>query len=138
MSSGSIEDRLAIRELVEAFANEAMRINPETWGATWADRDDASWKLVSFPEAVTGKNNIVEKFTTVMAYVGFLSMTSVPADLDFNGDTASGKAYCREWVYAKTGAQKQIVGCYHDEYVKQNGNWLFKSRDYEILGQTDG
>ncbi|BFM05819.1 nuclear transport factor 2 family protein [Halioxenophilus aromaticivorans] len=136
MNLGSIEDRLAIRELVESFAHEAMRTNPDTWGATWADSEQCSWKLVSFPEPVIGKTAIVEKFAQVMAYVDFLSMISVPADMVIDGDHATGKAYCREWVAARNGAHKHLVGCYHDQYIKQNNVWRFLTRRYEILGQS--
>ncbi len=136
MNPGTIEDRLAIRELIETFANQAMRTDPDTWGATWADSDDCSWKLVSFPKPVVGKKAIVDKFAQVLDYVDFLSMISVPADIQIDGDRATGKAYCREWVVANNGAHKHLVGCYHDEYIKHSGRWLFLTRRYEILGQS--
>lgn len=132
MNSGPIEDRLAIRELVESFAAGAMRIDAEKWGKNWAE--NASWKLVSMPEPVVGKANIIEYFVKVMAYVDYMSMISFPDELTINGDTAEGKCYCRELIFTKSGDEKIVVGCYHDHYVKQQGRWLFQSRRYEILG----
>lgn len=131
MNRGPIEDRLAIRELIEAFAAGAMRFDPDYWGQTWAD--DGVWKLVSMPEPVHGKENIVAAFVRVMSYAEALSMISFPADLVVEGDRAQGKAYCRELIFPKAGGRIAVVGCYHDQYVRRDGRWLFQSRFYEIL-----
>ena len=133
MNSGSIEDRLELRELIENFTASAMRIDPAAWGENWAE--DATWKLPSMPEAAEGKQNILVAFEKAMAYVDFFSMISFPADLEIAGDSATGKAYCREQIYPKAGGQVHVVGCYHDEYVKRDGRWLFLKRVYEVIGK---
>lgn len=133
MNSGPFEDRLELRELIENFANSAMRIDPDAWGANWAE--EGYWKLPSMPEAAEGKANIVAAFEKAMAYVNFFSMICTPSDLNIEGDTATGKAYCREQIYTKTGGQVYVVGCYHDEFVKRDGRWLFLKRVYEVIGK---
>lgn len=133
MNTGPVEDRLELRELIETFAVAAMRVDVARWGATWAD--DGVWKLVSMPEPVSGRQNIVEAFTKVMGYVDFMSMICFPDNLVIEGDRASGKAYCRELIFTKTGEQRIIVGCYDDRYVKRDGRWQFLSRYYEIIGK---
>ena len=35
--SGPLEDRIAIRELLETYANAACRVDAEAWGSTWAE-----------------------------------------------------------------------------------------------------
>ena len=132
MNAGPIEDRLAIRELIETFAAGAMRIDAEIWGDTWAE--EGSWKLPSMAEPATGKSNVIATFMQKMAYVNYMSMISFPADLVIEGDRAHGKAYCRELIYPKSGGQKLVVGCFHDQYVKRDGRWLFLARDYEVMG----
>ena len=54
ISSGPIEDRLAIRELVDSYNDAVMRTDGEAWAENW--RDDATWEL---PGAgpITGKAN---------------------------------------------------------------------------------
>ena len=56
ISSGPLEDRLAIRELVDSYNDAVMRFDGEAWAANW--RDDATWclggndvtgKTISFP-----------------------------------------------------------------------------------------
>ena len=131
MNKGPVEDRLAIRELIETFSAGVMRIDAEYWGETWAP--DGAWKLPSLPEPCVGKENIKEMFRQKLAYAKSISMIAFPADMVVEGDTAHGKAYCRELIFTKEGAQKILFGCFHDRYVKLDGQWLFQSREYEIL-----
>ena len=134
MSKGSVEDRLEIRELMEAFAAGAMRMDADKWGEVWAE--EGSWKLPSMEQAVSGKANVIEAFREKMTYVDFMSMISFPADLVIEGDKAHGKSYCRELIYPKAGGQIVVVGCFDDEYVKRDGRWLFTSRVYEVMGKA--
>ena len=133
MQQGSIEDRLAIRELVETFAIATTRIDPELWGSTWAE--DGAWKLPSLEAPVRGRDTIVETFREKMAYLRMISMTSTSTALviEADGGRASGQAQCQELIYPKTGGQTVVVGCFEDEYVKRDGRWLFSSRTYTVL-----
>lgn len=134
MSKGSVEDRLAIRELIETFAVGVTTIDPELWGSTWAD--EGCWKTPSMPEIVQGKTAVVAKFNEMMAYLQFMSMSAIPSptDLEFDGDTATGKAYCRELIFPKAGGQRIVIGYFDDKYVKRDGRWLFASRIYTVIG----
>jgi hypothetical protein len=132
MSRGPIEDRLAIRELIETFAEGAMRMDPVIMGSTWAE--DGVWKLPSMSEPARGKAEILKVFPEKMAYVKFMSMIAFPVDMVVEGDTARCRTYCREFIFPKTGGQKFVLGCFEDQMVKRNGEWLFASRIYEIVG----
>lgn len=135
MSQGPIEDRLAIRELIETFAIGAIRKDTSIWGGTWAE--DATWKIDSLDEAAVGKNNVVAVFERIIPNIEFVSMTSFPSELVLEGDRAHGKAYSQELIFPKAGGQKILVGCFHDEYVKRDGRWYFLSRNYETLRRSD-
>jgi ketosteroid isomerase-like protein len=132
MNSGPIEDRLAIRELIESFAEGTMRMDPKLWGATWAE--DGVWKLPSMEEPARGKAEILEVFPQKMAYVKFMSMIAFPVDIVVEGDTARCRTYCREFIFPKAGGQKFVLGCFEDRLVRRDGQWLFASRIYEIVG----
>ena len=136
MNTGPIEDRLAIRELIETFAVGAMRIDLDIWGSTWAE--EGSWKLPSMNEPAVGKANVLATFKEKMAYVDYMSMISFPYDLKIDGDRATGKAYCRELIYPKNGGKLIVIGYFHDEYVKRNGHWYFLTRTYEVMGKDLG
>jgi hypothetical protein len=132
MNTGPVEDRLAIRELIETFSVGAMHIDADIWGSTWAE--NGSWKLPSMSEPAVGKTKLLATFKEKLAYVDYMSMISFPADLVIEGDKAQGKAYCRELIYTKSGEQKVVIGYFNDEYVKQDGRWYFLSREYQVMG----
>jgi len=132
MSKGSIEERLAIRELIERFCAAVIRIDAERFAATFAR--DGVWILPSVPDGTHGRDNIRRVFAEKLAYVEHIHMLGTPDELVFDGDRASGKTYCRELMFTKSGDQKILIGCFHDEYVKEDGEWLFQSRNYEVIG----
>ena len=135
MNSGPIEDRLAIRELIETFAVGTTRIDPEIWGSTWAE--EGSWMLPSLDEPVVGRKNIVAAFAEKLSYVDVISMIAYPSELVIEGDRARGCANCQETIYPKGGGRRIVVGRFTDEYVKRDGRWYFLSRVYEVLGDGE-
>ena len=50
--TGPLEDRLAIRELMNTHAHGVMLKDAEIWGSVWAD--DAYWELGSSIRSSTG------------------------------------------------------------------------------------
>lgn len=133
MNKGPIEDRLEIRELIEAFANAAMVIDVKKWGDTWAE--EGTWNLPSFEAPVSGKQNVISAFAQKMEYVDYMSMISVPDEMQVDGDSASCKTYCRELIYPKAGGKVIVVGYFDDEMVKRDGRWQFVSRFYNVMGK---
>jgi uncharacterized protein (TIGR02246 family) len=127
---GPIEDRLAIRELLDSYADAVCRVDAEDWGATWAE--DAVWALPDYPELgeVRGKAAIVEMWKGAMAqYPGVVFVATV-GSIEVKGDTATVRSYTSE-VYDQAGVTKRDRGRYEDVCVKQDGKWLFKSRTFK-------
>jgi hypothetical protein len=133
MQTGPVEDRLEIRELIEAFAVAAMRVDGDQFAVTWAV--DGTWKLPSMAEPTRGRADIKAAFVKAMGYLEFMSLLCVPTELVVEGDRARGKAHCQELIVTKTGEQKLVLGCYDDQYVKRDGRWWFLSRVYAVLGK---
>ena len=57
--TGPLEDRIAIRELLETYADAVCHVDAEGWGATWAE--DGTWEMPDYPQfgRVSGRQNIV-------------------------------------------------------------------------------
>ena len=91
--SGPIEDRLAIRELMDIYADAVNQRDAELWGSTWAE--GSSWKLPVIPgmENVSGKENIVAAWNAGMAMFPFIFMSISVGDIQVDGDTATARAY---------------------------------------------
>jgi ketosteroid isomerase-like protein len=129
ISSGPLEDRLAIRELVESYNDAVMRFDADAWGANWAD--DGVWAL---PQAeVAGKANIVPMWQQAMSSFSFVGFYASAGPIVVTGDTAHATWYQQEFLHQKDGVKRNMTGQYEDDYVKKGGRWFFKKRVYKIL-----
>lgn len=127
--TGPVEDRLAIRELIDAYADAVNRNDPVAWGETWAE--DAVWSLPDYPQwgDKQGRAKIVETWVDAMAhYPGIVFIGSV-GSIEVDGDRAQVRSYTSE-VYDQEGATKRDRGVYEDVCVKRDGRWYFASRAF--------
>ncbi|MDR2858692.1 MAG: nuclear transport factor 2 family protein, partial [Novosphingobium sp.] len=64
--TGPCEDRLAIRELLETYADAVTRADAAAWGDTWAE--DGEWSMPDYPEfpTTTGRREIVALWVEAM------------------------------------------------------------------------
>lgn len=127
--TGPAEDRLAIRELLEAYADAVCRCDAGDWAATWAD--GAEWSLPDYPEIGTtkGKEAIVAMWTEAMKSYRGIRFQAWPGSIEVIGNLATMRSYTSE-VYDKDGMTMRDMGCYADECVKVDGRWLFASRSF--------
>jgi len=125
--TGPIEDRLAIRELLDAYA-DAVNVNDATaWGALWAE--DAVWSLPDYPEIgeIHGRAAIVTAWIAAMAHYPGVIFIAAPGAIAVSGDTATARSWTSE-VYDQAGTTKRDRGRYEDRIIKRDGRWLFASR----------
>jgi ketosteroid isomerase-like protein len=130
--TGPAEDRLAIRELLDAYADAVTQNDPVAWGATWAE--DAAWSLPDYPEIGTthGRAAIVAMWIEAMkAYPGIM-FEAWPGSIEISGDAAVVRSYTSE-VYDQSGVTMRDRGIYEDVCVKVEGRWLFKSRSFRNI-----
>ena len=130
VSSGPVEDRLAIRELVESYNDAVMRFDVDAWSANWVD--DATWCLPGMGE-VKGKNVFVPMWQQMMANFSFVGFFASAGPIVVSGDTAHATWYQQEFLHQKDGVQRAVTGQYEDDYVRRNGRWLFQRRIYKVL-----
>jgi len=134
ISSGPIEDRLAIRELVECYNDAVMRFDGDAWQANW--RDDAVWSL---PGAgpIVGKENVYPIGQQAMSGFSFVGFFASAGPIIVDGDTAHGTWYQQEVLHQKGGVKRMVTGQYEDDYVKVDGRWYFQKRIYEVLNAEE-
>lgn len=130
--SGPFEDRLAIRELLETYADAVTRRDADTWGATWAE--DGEWSLPDYPEMGTtkGREAIVAMWTEAMKSYPGIMFEAWPGSIEVEGDSATMRSYTTE-VYDQDGNTLRDRGLYEDTCVKRGGRWLFKSRSFRNI-----
>lgn len=130
--TGPLEDRLAIRELLEMYADAVTRRDAADWGATWAP--DAEWSLPDYPEIGTtkGREAIVAMWIEAMkAYPGIM-FEAWPGSIEVEGDRAVMRSYTSE-VYDHDGITMRDRGVYEDTCVKLAGRWHFASRSFRNI-----
>lgn len=134
--SGPVEDLMAIRGLLDTFADASTREDQELWASCWAD--DSSWILTQ--GEYRGKQEIVqawvtfnESYRTTKGVVRRITLNH-PAAINVAGENASGRIYFSVATYS-SGADEpfHFFGIYNDEYSKILGKWLFKSRTYQSI-----
>ena len=126
---GPIEDRLAIRERVEAYCDAVFRKDADDWIACWAP--DGVWKLPGME--VSGHEAMKPAWIQAMSAYKFAGFFGNPGHIVVNGDTAEARTYTTEYLERNDGVYIKIFGSYEDHLVKQNGAWVFSSRAYTVL-----
>ena len=133
MSTGPIEDVLAIRELVEVYCDAVMLKDPALWAETWAE-DGASWVMYANP--MEGRDFIVSRWTDMMSAVKAISFFPMMVSVDVDGDTATSKNYFKEDIELNDGRTYSSTGYYNDVLVKRGGRWFFLTRTHTSLHRS--
>ena len=124
-------DELAIRDLVARYIDAVNRYHQADWTATWSE--SATWNLMGME--VDGRDAIVGLWQGAMQSFDFALMMLNSGTLEIDGDTASGRWYITEHIKPTEGDPNITLGVYDDRYVKENGQWLFAHRHYNVIYQ---
>jgi len=135
ISPSEAADRLAIRELVEAYAHCADRrdakgqmslFTPDTHFVVYMNAKDSkpSQELHSC-EALAPVFADLNKYASTMHFVGQSTI------LTLTGDRATGEAYTLAHHLTIDGGKRQLMIAalrYYDTFTKIGGAWLFAER----------
>jgi ketosteroid isomerase-like protein len=135
ISLAEAADRLAIRELVEAYAHCADRrdangqmslFTPDTHFVVYmnAKAPTPSQELHS-REALAPVFADLNKYAATMHFVGQSTILTLTAD------RGTGEAYCLAHHLTIEGEKRQLMIAalrYYDMFVKVDGSWLFAER----------
>lgn len=135
--TGPSEDRLAIRELLDTYADAVTRRDAEAWRATWTE--DAEWSLPDYPEIGTtrGREAIVAMWIAAMEHYPGIMFEAWPGSIVIDGETATIRSYTAE-VYDQGDQTLRDRGQYDDVCVKTGGEWRFKSRTFRNIHRQSG
>jgi hypothetical protein len=139
ISQQEAADRLAIRELVEAYAHCADRrdtkgqmalFTPDTHFVVFMDAKDPkpSMDLLS-REALAPVFADLNKYDATTHFVGQSTIFTLAAD------QATGEAYCLAHHVTVNGEKRRLMVAslrYYDTFVKRDGSWLFAERQLYV------
>ena len=135
ISPGEVADRLAIRELIEAYAHCADRrdangqislFTADTHFVVYMDAKDPkpSQELHS-REALAPVFADLNKYAATMHFVGQSTIISL------TDDRGTGETYCLAHHLTVDGDKRKLMVAalrYYDTFVKLDGSWLFAER----------
>jgi ketosteroid isomerase-like protein len=135
ISPAEAADRLAIRELVEAYAHCADRrdakgqmalFTEDTHFVVYMDaRDPKPSQELHSRSALAPVFDDLNKYAATMHFVGQSTVLSL------TGDRATGEAYTLAHHLTVDGAKRDLMIAalrYGDTFVKKDGTWLFAER----------
>ncbi len=128
-------DRLAIRELIDAYAHCADRRDAKGQMALFTD----DTRFLVFMDATAaeptqelhGRESLAPVFDDLNQYVATMHFNGQSTIL-LDGDRATGESYClaHHLKVGQDGQRTMMIASirYLDELVKQDGQWLFAER----------
>jgi SnoaL-like domain len=128
-------DRLAIRELIDAYAHCADRRDAEGQKALFTEDTHFLVYMNGFGTEASEELHGREQLTAVFAALKQYEVTmhfNGQSTLTINGDRTSGETYCiAHHVFRAEGERKIMLAYlrYLDTFVKQSGTWLFAERN---------
>jgi hypothetical protein len=133
--TGEAADRVAIRELIDAWAHFADRRMAEQQAALFTA--DGGYSIYTADPATSqpvesrhGKSRIVAALAVLEKYVHTTHFNGQSA-IVIHGDRAVGESYClAHQIFEADGERKlQLLSIrYHDDFVRLDGRWLFSER----------
>ena len=135
ISLAEAADRLAIRQLVEAYAHCADRrdangqmslFTPDTHFVVYMNaKDPTPSQELHSREALAPVFADLNKYAATMHFVGQSTILTLTAD------RGTGEAYCLAHHLTIEGEKRQLMIAalrYYDMFVKVDGSWLFAER----------
>ncbi len=127
-----IEDRLALKELVDRFSTLSDVKHAHAQALLFTE-DAVVETYVGDRLTVTlkGREQIAEVFGNFLNSMETVYHINGQQTVELNGNNATGISYCRVTLIGQENGKKMITNhgiYYQDNYVKRNGQWLISKR----------
>ena len=135
ISPAEAADRLAIRELIEAYAHCADRRDAKGQMALFtADTHFVVYMDAKDPkpsQELHSREALAPVFADLNQYAATMHFIGQSTILTLSGDRATGETYCMPHHLAIDGGKRRLMIAalrYYDTFVKMDGSWLFAER----------
>ena len=138
ISASEQADRLAIRELIDAYAHCADRRDADGQKALFTEdtrfvvymegQDSPPSQVLDGREALTPVFDDLNRYQATMHFNGQSTIT-------LDGDRATGESYCIAHHLSISGDQRTVMLAYlryHDTFARANGDWRFAERNLYV------
>jgi hypothetical protein len=135
ISPAEAADRLAIRELVEAYARCADRRNAKGQASLFTkDTHFVVYMNAKDPkpsQELHSRKALAPVFADLNKYAATMHFVGQSTILTLTADRGTGEAYCLAHHLTIEDEKRQLMIAalrYHDTFVKVDGSWLFAER----------
>jgi len=135
ISPADAADRLAIRELVEAYAHCADRRDAKGQTSLFtADTHFAVYMNAKDPipsQEVHSREALAPVFADLNKYAATMHFLGQTTILTLTSDRGTGETYCLPHHLTIEGGKRQLMIAalrYYDTFVKVDGEWVFAER----------
>jgi len=135
ISPNEAADRLAIRELVEAYAHCADRRDAKGQMALFtADTHFVVYMNAKDPnpsQELRSREQLAPVFADLNKYAATMHFLGPTTILTLTNDRGTGETYCMpHHLTIEGGKQKLMIAAlrYYDKFLKVDGEWLFAER----------
>jgi hypothetical protein len=135
ISASEAADRLAIRELVEAYAHCADRRDAKGQMALFtADARFVVYMNAKDPkpsQELHSRDALAPVFADLNKYAATMHLLGQSTILTLTGDRGTGETYCMPHHLTVDGDNRRLIIAalrYYDTFVKMGGEWLFAER----------
>jgi SnoaL-like domain len=135
ISPNEAADRLAIRELVEAYAHCADRrdakgqmslFTPDTHFVVYMNANDPKPS-----QELHSRESLAPVFADLNKYAATMHFVGQSTILSLTDDQGNGEAYCLAHHLTVDGGKRRLMIAtlrYYDRFAKMDGTWLFAER----------
>lgn len=135
ISPNEAADRLAIRELVEAYAHCADRRDAKGQMALFtADTHFVVYMNAKDPkpsQELHSREALAPVFADLNKYAATMHFLGQTTIVTLTGDRGAGETYCMPHHLTIEGEKRKLMIAalrYYDKFAKVNGEWLFAER----------
>jgi ketosteroid isomerase-like protein len=139
ISPNEAADRLAIRELIEAYAHCADRRDAKGQMALFtADTHFVVYMNANDPtpsQELHAREALAPVFADLNQYAATMHFVGQSTIMSLTGDRGTGEAYCMAHHLTVDGSKRRLMIAalrYYDTFVKAGGAWLFAERELYV------
>jgi hypothetical protein len=124
-----------IRQCNARFADAVWRQDATTFASCFAETGE--WKIAGFH--FSGRAEVEKAFGQLVGRCSRVHLVTGQPLLTRQADEVLGRHSMTEFAWMPDGTQFMTVGMYHDRYVEEAGEWLFRERfwSFKYRGPID-
>ena len=142
----AIEDKMALKELVDTFSNLADQKDTDKQTLLFTENGIVETLVNGQPAgALEGRKQIGDTFGSFLKNFEVVYHSNGQQTVTLNGDKATGTSYCFVVLIGNENGKRMKTSMgvyYYDQFVREGGRWLiakrqstFAWRDHSEVGQ---